>query len=236
MSPHTARPGGAPVLELADIQGNILSAYGKIGFPKARYLLLNVRSAAAGRRFLQVLYPSITSAVRWPSRKHGHFGPAMQERPRLAVNVAFTFWGLLALGVPVRILNSFPDEFIDGMARRAIVLGDRSLSDKDCKWDDVWRYEGSTYDPLMVHMLVTLNAQMDPATGDAVPELDAKTQEIRRYCADSGGDIALLSGHGEGRLDYQELSAIIAKTPDGFQPTTDETIRRAAPSTRSLTP
>ena len=32
-------------LDLADIQGNILAAYGKQGFPKGRAILLNVTDA-----------------------------------------------------------------------------------------------------------------------------------------------------------------------------------------------
>jgi hypothetical protein len=32
----------AVALDLADIQGNILSAYGKLGFPKGRFIALAV--------------------------------------------------------------------------------------------------------------------------------------------------------------------------------------------------
>ena len=39
-------------LDLADIQGNILSAYGKLGFPKGRFITLNVRDPASGRKFV----------------------------------------------------------------------------------------------------------------------------------------------------------------------------------------
>ena len=55
-------------LELADIQGGILTAYGRLGFPKARYLLLHVRDAAAGRAAIEFIRQNVTTALRWPSR------------------------------------------------------------------------------------------------------------------------------------------------------------------------
>jgi len=39
-------------LDLLDIQGNILRAYGRFGYPVARYVFLNVRNAAKGREFV----------------------------------------------------------------------------------------------------------------------------------------------------------------------------------------
>ena len=43
----------SPELDLADIQGNILTAYGKLGFPKGRNLVFNVRRPDAGRAFVR---------------------------------------------------------------------------------------------------------------------------------------------------------------------------------------
>ena len=63
-----------PVLELADIQGNILTAYGRLGFPKARYLLFHVGQAAAGRAFVEALRLRVTTALRWPSTPKGCAG------------------------------------------------------------------------------------------------------------------------------------------------------------------
>ena len=42
MTVHVGPPGKPGALPLADIQGNILTAYGRIGFPKARYLVVNL--------------------------------------------------------------------------------------------------------------------------------------------------------------------------------------------------
>ena len=57
----------SPQLELADIQGNVLSAYGRLGFPKGRFLLLNIADADAGRNVIELLRRRVTTALRWPS-------------------------------------------------------------------------------------------------------------------------------------------------------------------------
>lgn len=208
-----AAPGESGGLPLADIQGNILTAYGKNGFPKGRYLLINVRNAEAGRELIRWLYPAVTTAVRWPSGKYAHFGNDLAVRPLVAVNIAFTFWGLAALGVPVRTLDSFPDEFIDGMRRRAVILGDRIPDAPEPLWDEVWSHEDEVDSGKQVHVLITLNAQIGE-DGEAVPELDEWTRRIRDYCAASNKALALLKGHDGKRRDYQELSAIM-ETVDG---------------------
>src|SRR6516165_1541446 len=101
----------AVALDLADIQGNILSAYGKLGFPKGRFILLHVGNASAGRKFVNALLPEITTALRWRSRRSKiPEGSVEVPRPQIAVNIAFSFYGLLALGIPTRTLRGLPDE------------------------------------------------------------------------------------------------------------------------------
>ena len=39
-------------LNLADIQGNVVRAYGRFRFPCARYFFLNIRNAEKGREFV----------------------------------------------------------------------------------------------------------------------------------------------------------------------------------------
>ena len=50
-------------LELLDIQGNVLRAYGRFGYPVARYVFFNVRDAMQGRAFLRALTRMVTTAV-----------------------------------------------------------------------------------------------------------------------------------------------------------------------------
>jgi Dyp-type peroxidase family len=211
----------AIALDLADIQGNVLSAYGKLGFPKGRCITLHIDDAGAGRKFVNALLPGITTALRWPSdRAPAKPGTVTATRPLVAVNIAFSWYGLLALGIPIRTLGRMPDEFIDGMVERAPMLGDNFGGGawKD-SWDEVWT-AGATAriaSSKRVHMLITLNAQMNP-DGTAIPALDAKTREIEALCQPKGG-VRILSGHNrpgqQPSLPYQDLTAIMARAEDG---------------------
>src|SRR5690348_9644571 len=123
-------------LDMADIQGGILRAYGRQGFPKARYFFFTVHKPIDGRRFVEVLRPHITTAARWEDPKpkkllvrtrhpkitdvirareiQDYPGEVQLVKPKVAINIAFSFLGLLALEVPTRTLRGMPDEFIDG--------------------------------------------------------------------------------------------------------------------------
>lgn len=204
-------------LDLADIQGNILTAYGKQGFPKGRFMLFHIDRDDLGRRFVLALLPAITTAVRWQSRRNVPVGDKIAERPRVAVNIAFTWHGLLALGVPVRTLRGMPDEFVDGMANRAAVLGDDFFKQRGKFWDEVWTKAGSGYSrhPDRIHVLIMLNAQMS-ADGTAVGELETKTSEIVELASSNG--LRLLAGHnlaGQPRQPFQDLSAILERDGNG---------------------
>lgn len=206
-------------LDLADIQGNILTAYGKQGFPKGRFMLFHIDRGDLARRFVTALLPMITTALRWPSSQGIPTGAGEVERPEVTVNIAFTWYGLLALGVPTRTLRGMPDEFIDGMAARAPILGD-DFNGPDFKesWDEVWVKGGrdNGTHPDTVHILVMLNAQM-AADGSPVAALEAKTREIEILRLKNGG-VRLLSGHnpkGQTKRQFQELSAVLAHDADG---------------------
>ena len=195
-------------LEFADIQGNILTAYGRLGFPKARYLLVHVGNAAAGRAFIEALRLRVTTALRWPSaQKNLPLGKNPVKRPAVAINIAFTFRGLLALGLPTRTLRDMPHDFIDGMLARAAILGDDVLDNTPAYWDPVWQPDNPP-----VHILLTLNAQAGQ-DGSPVPELAAVTDDIidlmAKLNADTPGAVTLLSGHRGPSTDWQELSALM---------------------------
>lgn len=209
----------AVVLDLADIQGNILAAYGKQGYPTGRFILLHVDGrdesarAANGRRFVTQLLPRVTTALRWTTGRHAGSGEFLVEPPVVAVNIAFTFYGLLALGVPTRTLRGLPDEFIDGMAKRARMLGD-DFTGKDWrgKWDEVWQPSSSSpyLDEKTTHILITLNVRYTATAQD----LEETTQFIEKLAAEN--DIRVLVGHnppGKPTQRYQELTAIFE--PDG---------------------
>jgi len=201
------------LLDLADIQGNILTAYGKLGFPHGRFLLLHVTKPQAGRTLVEMLRRRVTTALRWPSdRKPNLAGKIYQRRPEVAINLSFTFWGLLALQVPIRTLRGLPDEFIDGMAARADILGDNFPHRVKDSWDAVWNVDGGSDGA--VHILVTLNAQMN-ADGSPVAALDDITREIAALCDATEGGVRLLHGHRGADPRWQDLSALMAVQEDG---------------------
>jgi Dyp-type peroxidase family len=204
-------------LDLADIQGNVLTAYGKLGFPKGRVLLFHVASSDAGRAFVERLRPLVTTALRWPSSKSIATGELVVARPAATLNLAFTFQGLLALGVPVRTLRGLPDEFIDGMAARARMLGDDVTIPGAQPWDAVWKPETAAG---AVHILALLNAQAD-AAGRPAPALETLSSTVQAAAAACG--VTLLRGHGPLGAQAQELSAIFEDDgAGGVRPTPRE--------------
>ncbi|HET6318552.1 MAG TPA: Dyp-type peroxidase [Chloroflexota bacterium] len=114
ISVHSETPSTAtesPPLQLDEIQGIVLrnrpSPY--VG----TYILLRVDDPRAGRELMGRLAGLVDSAANW-------WRPSL---PAL-LNVGLTYPGLEALEVPPTTLNSFPDEFRQGMAARAELIGD----------------------------------------------------------------------------------------------------------------
>jgi len=126
-------------LALNDIQGNVLQGY---NFPSAAYLFLSVPDAASGRAYLRDLAGQVTTGERW------------QAPPASAVNVALTYAGLAALGVPGATLQTLPDAFREPIRDRAPrVLDDTGPSAPD-RWDEGLGTERA-------HVLVMLNGGRD---------------------------------------------------------------------------
>jgi Dyp-type peroxidase family len=101
----------APTLDVSDIQATVLrprpSPY------KGEYVILTVGDAAQGREMLRRLIPHVAPADDW-------WVPSLPGW----LGIAFTYQGLKALGVPQASLDSFPQEFREGMAARASILND----------------------------------------------------------------------------------------------------------------
>ena len=101
----------APTLEVSDIQATVLrprpSPY------RGQYVILRVDDAAQGGEMLRRIIPHVASAEeRWAPALPGWLG------------IALTYQGLKALGLPQASLDSFPQEFREGMAARASILKD----------------------------------------------------------------------------------------------------------------
>jgi len=132
--PNVPRRRGKPAtIELGDIQGNVLRGY---TMPAAAYLWLRIVDVAEARALMRRMLPQVVTAAPW------------SEAPATAMNVAFTFAGLQALGLDDDVLASFPEVFREGMAARADRLGDRGPS------------APSTWEPGFdeAHVLVTVSA------------------------------------------------------------------------------
>ncbi len=121
-------------LPVEDIQGFILRSY---GMDALRLFVLRVADPIAARRALGRL--PVASGKLWDAK------------PDACVNVAITFEGLQALGLPADSLGSFPEEFRLGAAARADIVGDTGSS-APAQWKFGRPGEG-------VHLLVTIYAQ-----------------------------------------------------------------------------
>lgn len=198
-------------LDLRDIQGNIVRAYGRYGFPHARYFLFHIHEAVAGRRFLAALHPRVTTSERWRHAWEDDHGN-LPAPPPVTLNIALTWQGLRVLDLPTETLSQFPREFIDGMAPRKHILTDTGPSGHR-HWDPVWRAPIEKAPGRDIHVLVTLNAQMQP-DGTPVPELEEMTDWLRDLGAGDG--MTLLTGHNkDGSGDYQQGGARLVPRGDG---------------------
>ncbi len=182
-------------MDLHDIQGNILKAYGRYGYPKGRYFCLRVTDAEEGRRFIRRLLPDITTSAPWSPH-----GDELRRKPPATTNVALSYHGIRELGVPRDSLQSFPDEFAMGMQARRDLLGDDGPS-APARWDPVWRDSE-------VHILVWIS-------GASTEAIEAKYDKIAGPLHGSRpSGVELLRGHvGSGGRDdifYQDASVIYA--------------------------
>src|SRR5262252_4020150 len=101
----------SPTLDTSDIQATVLrprpSPY------RGEYVLLRVGDIGQGREMLRRILPYVAPADEW-------WVPSLPGW----LGIAFTFEGLQALRVPQASLDSFPIEFRQGMAARAVILHD----------------------------------------------------------------------------------------------------------------
>ena len=57
-------------LDLLDIQGNVIRAYGRFNFPVARYVFLRINNGDKGRAFVGAITEKVTTAVNWGEGDH----------------------------------------------------------------------------------------------------------------------------------------------------------------------
>ena len=187
-------------LNLMDIQGNLVRAYGRFHFPVARYVFLRVHSGKRGRQFVADVTKSVTTAANWGS------GQGEIEKPTATINIAFTYAGLEALDLPRASLAGFPPEFAMGMKSRRDILGDDGPS-APLYWDQAWH--GAP-----VHIFISIHAQQPQYLKLRYAWLMALVQQ-------SDGEVSVVEGHrsGEGAdLPYQDAKIVM----DNGQPSSKE--------------
>src|SRR3954469_18853316 len=99
------------MLELDDIQHILLTRTPAL---TGRYIFVTFGDAESGRAWLREVLATVRSAAAVDT----------SQKKSSWVTVAFTWNGMRALGLDQEALQSFPEEFRQGMAARAAVLGD----------------------------------------------------------------------------------------------------------------
>jgi Dyp-type peroxidase family len=107
------------MLEIDDIQHILLT---RTPAMTGRYEFLSFDKPTGGRAWLAELLDRVQSAADVE---------ATMDSSRRWVTLAFTWTGLRALGAPEESLATFPDEFRQGMAARADILGDTGANHPD---------------------------------------------------------------------------------------------------------
>lgn len=100
-------------LDLERIQGFVVRGY---RLPLVRYIFLRIDNPARAAAWISEITSDVLTAAPW------------SQRPDSGVNIAFSNAGLTALQLPSATLASFPEEFREGMAARASLLGDEGDS------------------------------------------------------------------------------------------------------------
>ena len=137
--PSVAAAGTASTdLEVGDIQGLVVSGYGRMRY--ARYLLARIDDGDGARRWLDRVAARVTTSEA--------------PEPERCINVALTHAGLAALGLPDSALATFPASFAEGMAAPH---RSRALGDTGPNAPALWEW-GSTARGAEVHVLLMLFA------------------------------------------------------------------------------
>lgn len=144
-------------LDLDRIQGFVVRGY---RLPVAGYIFLRIDDPARAARWLSEIAGEVLTASPWA------------QKPDSGINIAFTYAGLAALELPRAALGSFPEEFREGMASRADLLGDEGGS-APANWDTPL----GTPD---VHVLVMISAADQQA-------LAAHDERVRESVQRAGG-------------------------------------------------
>jgi Dyp-type peroxidase family len=185
----------APKIDLGDLQGDILRAYGN-DYDCTSYVFVRIACPPAdARRWVAGLTSHVTTAEPWTAGK-----------PATTLNVALTAAGLRALGVSDQVIATFAQEFRDGMTSRAARLGDVGPSDPST-------WELRTGD---AHVLLTINARRAADLDRAHARMNAAIEAAGGLEIVHREDTALLDGAREhfGFADGSSQPAVEGSSED----------------------
>jgi deferrochelatase/peroxidase EfeB len=191
-------------MDLGDIQGNIVKAYGRYGFPFARHVLYHVSAAEVGRQFVTDITPLVTTSMPWSDPS---------TIPLVTTNVAFTYEGLRHLDVPDDTLHGFADEFSMGMKARRDIIGDTGPNHFS-RWDPIWNAE-EYGEAQHVHILISINGKTEATVEGRYQQIGRiLSQAIAKLPEVKGAGVTQLVGHRGGGVDnlpYQPSAALTGR-------------------------
>ncbi len=141
--PNHIDPKIDPKIDPTDVQGLVRFGYGRM--TEGCYLLLRIRDAAAARA--------------WCAQAPVATAELQEHPPDFAMQVAFTFTGLRAVGARPDVLAGFSAEFQTGMA--GAESRSRRLGDIDASAPAAWRWGGPASTPDLVLMLFAVPGQLE---------------------------------------------------------------------------
>ena len=178
-----------------DVQSNVIRS---VNPDQAHYLFFRIVDAARARRLIAALVdpPPADPAAEgslvaappddrrfWSeARAHRYDAEGNRRVAGTTWNIAFTWPGLDALGLDRNTLDSFPEDFRDGMAARAERLGDTGDSAPE-HWDG---WLGSR----AVHGVLVVSLQAAPAEAEAAGDDLPARLEVGMARLPAGGTLA----------------------------------------------
>ena len=148
-------------IDFSEIQGNVIRGYGAHA---AKYIFYQLDQPKEGREWLRKIQDAceVTTSELWSTDAD------QPDTLRTTFNVALSYSGLQVLGVSESSLDKFPQDFKEGMAKRAVeILGDEPQAPmggsqkKDQmtpilpKWATTWFYP-----PKDIHALIIITAKV----------------------------------------------------------------------------
>ncbi|MFE2959597.1 Dyp-type peroxidase [Nocardia tengchongensis] len=189
------------MLEFDDIQHILLT---RVPALTGRYEFLSFTDAAGARAWLAAMTERVPSVADLQESV---------DTDKHWVSVAFTWTGLRALGVPAEELASFPEEFRQGMAARAEILGDTGANHPD-QWVD-----GTAGDDL--HAIVILFARSAADRDQRVAEHNALLATCPGVTVLSSLDLEALPpfGYAHDHFGYRDRLSQPVIEDSGEEPT-----------------